>query len=422
MINLYYDRVERRAGATLPVPNGIREYRLDPKVWALPFATVTQLLGVKPISSFYYTLKRSECEVFVYTGNNITKNLFYPLEMGNGININIPPSTLNFLKEGKLKLLILAQDFQGAIELERVKFKVDAIVAEGINPKNVHIVTGDVNNTYKKFFAPYHTYSLDWWQIESRLILQGDNKKYTTFLKLDSEIDISEKFNYDIEHEKLFYSYSKHSNDYKLSLVASIIEHELDTIGTINFIKPQHKINLVGNKNLINLETSPEKYSLKQSILKEVYNGFNTKVEDNLKQHLDSYFTIITTKFNFESDKYIDEARAVFTTFDIWKMIFLEKPFIVLGNSGILKYIQSQGYFTFHNVINERYDSFIDPSKKVELIVSELKRISQIDNLQSLMKETSDYSKLNSAKYISRGHMPTMYRLFDQIRKNIKDV
>ena len=423
MINLYYDRVERKAGATLPVPNGIREYRLDPKVWSLPFASVRTMLGVKPISSFYYTLKRTECEVFVYTGKTLTKNLFYPLEMGNGININIPPTTLDFLKEGKLKLLILAQDFHGALELERVKFKIDCIVSEGINPKNVHVVTGDVNNTYKKFFQPYHTYGVDWWQVESRLILQGDYKKYNNFLKLDSDtLNTDEKFNYDIEHEKLFYSYSNYSNDYRLSLVASVIEKEIDPFGIINYIKPKHKINLKGDRNLVDLNLSSEKTSLKESIIKEVYNGFNISIKDNLEHHLNSYFTIITPKFSFESDKYIDESRAVFTTYEMWKMIFLQKPFIIVGNSGIIKYLQSIGYHTYHNVINERYDSFTSPVKKVNLITDELKRLSTADNLQELMKEVADYSKLNSAKFIGRSQMPTMYALFDQIRKNIKDV
>ena len=89
---------------------------------------------------------------------------------------------------------------------------------------NIFIVTRDLNNSYKKLLRPYKTYSLDWWQIESRLIICDKicKRKYTNFGYnhfLGAPILPIKQFDIDkFKPKKLFYSVTKNTPDTSLQL------------------------------------------------------------------------------------------------------------------------------------------------------------------------------------------------------------
>lgn len=55
------------------------------------------------------------------------------------------------------------------------------------------------------------------------------------------------------------------------------------------------------------------------------------------------------------------------------------KPFILAATPGSLSYLKSYGFETFSSILDESYDSIYDPTKRLEAIVSEMKRLSNLD-------------------------------------------
>jgi len=60
---------------------------------------------------------------------------------------------------------------------------------------------------------------------------------------------------------------------------------------------------------------------------------------------------------------------AVFLTEKIYKPIGFQHPFMVLGKTGILTYLKSQGFVTYDNLFDESYDDESDLQKKISLIL-----------------------------------------------------
>ena len=52
----------------------------------------------------------------------------------------------------------------------------------------------------------------------------------------------------------------------------------------------------------------------------------------------------------------MDEINSLFINFEIWQLIAMGKPFIILGSWQLIKYLNREGYFTFYDIINEKYD------------------------------------------------------------------
>lgn len=74
------------------------------------------------------------------------------------------------------------------------------------------------------------------------------------------------------------------------------------------------------------------------------------------------------------------------------------QPFMMLGTHGSLEYLKDYGFKTFNGFINEEYDKIIDPAKRLEAVVKEMKRISLLpleDKKQLFldMQKIADYNK-----------------------------
>ena len=81
----------------------------------------------------------------------------------------------------------------------------------------------------------------------------------------------------------------------------------------------------------------------------------------------------------------------------IFKPIVHHRPFILVGAPGNLAYLKSYGFKTFDKWINEDYDNEKDPTKRIEMIVAEIKKlcnlsIGEINIMYQEMKEVLDYN------------------------------
>jgi hypothetical protein len=55
-------------------------------------------------------------------------------------------------------------------------------------------------------------------------------------------------------------------------------------------------------------------------------------------------------------------------------------PFILVSTPGSLQYLRDYGFQTFSGLIDETYDTIVDPKARLEAIVAEMKRISELSN------------------------------------------
>lgn len=66
----------------------------------------------------------------------------------------------------------------------------------------------------------------------------------------------------------------------------------------------------------------------------------------------------------------------------ILRPIALGHPFILMSTAGSLKYLREYGFETFSPFINESYDNIVDPALRLQAVVAEIKRISNLSQDQ----------------------------------------
>ena len=98
----------------------------------------------------------------------------------------------------------------------------------------------------------------------------------------------------------------------------------------------------------------------------------------------ETYFSLVseTNYYETDDDAYAGFDTGVFFSEKIFKCIALRHPFVVVSNCGFLRTLRSIGYKTFSPWIDESYDEEPDPTKRMEMIVAEVKRLSNLDSDQ----------------------------------------
>lgn len=84
--------------------------------------------------------------------------------------------------------------------------------------------------------------------------------------------------------------------------------------------------------------------------------------------------------------------------------IACNKPFILAATPFSLKYLRSYGFKTFDSLIDETYDTIIDPKQRLEAIVQELKRISCLsdNSKQELWEKLNVITEHNQQLFFSK--------------------
>jgi hypothetical protein len=78
------------------------------------------------------------------------------------------------------------------------------------------------------------------------------------------------------------------------------------------------------------------------------------------------------TVFSVVAETITDNRQQLFVTEKTFKPLAFRHPFIVCGQTGILKYLRSLGFETFENMFDETYDSIDDNNVRFKKIVSEI--------------------------------------------------
>lgn len=97
-------------------------------------------------------------------------------------------------------------------------------------------------------------------------------------------------------------------------------------------------------------------------------------------------------------------ARYMFLTEKTFKPILFKKPFIIVGQPGILYHLQQNGYKTFNTLWDESYDSTADPKARFDKITDLLLHLSQLDDtsFNILLRKTSDIVDHNFNHFMNR--------------------
>jgi hypothetical protein len=78
-------------------------------------------------------------------------------------------------------------------------------------------------------------------------------------------------------------------------------------------------------------------------------------------------------------------------------------PFILVATQGSLEYLRSYGFKTFHDIIDETYDTIADPAQRLEAVLIEMKRIATLphDDKQQVYDSLRSIANYNQQRFFS---------------------
>jgi len=78
-------------------------------------------------------------------------------------------------------------------------------------------------------------------------------------------------------------------------------------------------------------------------------------------------------------------------------------PFILVATQGSLEYLRSYGFKTFHNIIDETYDTIADPAQRLEAVLIEMKRVATLphDAKQQVYDSLRSIAAYNQQRFFS---------------------
>ncbi len=106
------------------------------------------------------------------------------------------------------------------------------------------------------------------------------------------------------------------------------------------------------------------------------------------------------TKFSLLSESSVNN-NEVFITERLWKSIIAEHPFVVHGNYLYLQKVRELGFKTYSSYFDESYDLELDPSQRIQKIVSTCDQLLKI-NWKDLYLQTLGLRKHNKELFFNK--------------------
>lgn len=99
-------------------------------------------------------------------------------------------------------------------------------------------------------------------------------------------------------------------------------------------------------------------------------------------------------------------------------------PFMLVGTPRSLEYLRSYGFETFQGLIDESYDTVLDPIERLRAVVKEMRRIKDLqeNEKQELYQELFLVAKRNQTRFFSREFsMSVIQELKSNMQKSIEE-
>lgn len=191
-------------------------------------------------------------------------------------------------------------------------------------------------------------------------------------------------FNPDID-KNLFLSYTRRPHDHRLLFTCNLIKYDLLKHGLISYYGGKEKnsvarVHQLGREDLAKFAKRLDKTRPIILDIKDL--GYNNPASNvNKLHHIKTFMSVVLeTHYN---------PTTLFFSEKIWKPISMGHPFMLIAGNNYLTELKRLGYQTFDKWLDERYDQTSDINDKIELITSEIKRLSNlsIDDLKKIREE-----------------------------------
>lgn len=241
------------------------------------------------------------------------------------------------------------------------------------------VAAADIEQVYNKFVEDYNI------PPEHRIQVMYTHHVYKRFRYLENGI---KEFDYDntVPKERKFLSLNRLWHDHRLIMVSlmaerDLLKHGYVSLGVMEFQKEhaQDKIDHI--------------YSVDYGLGREIANGY-AKIKPNLPLQIDdidlfqnqfsmnslpvdfyqkSYFSLVSSTNGMLSQ----EQSVGFTEKEV-KPIMYKHPFIIYNLPGALAHLKSMGFLTFEPWFDESYDKETNDYKRLDMILKEVKRLSEL--------------------------------------------
>jgi hypothetical protein len=254
-----------------------------------------------------------------------------------------------------------------------------------INPKRIILISEnyDIANIVKQVAE---TCNLDTINVEWSIVHERHTKTEKMLLDLETA-NILEKKSY----KKAFLNFNRRWRIHRPCFVGLLYSMNLLDKGFVSLGKSDDNLNWIETIDTIIklVEEDQELFSLltdsKTELinLPELYLDTNDLITNPIQQHYDgtiklyedSYFSIVSETWFFEN------VGRAFTEKTFNSMLY-KHPFILLSSPNSLELIRQLGYKTFHPYIDESYDSEKNNTKRLKMILNEVKRLSNLTEVE----------------------------------------
>lgn len=263
------------------------------------------------------------------------------------------------------------------------------------------------NISYKKIIFLYNDYLNDFSKYKSKNVsfirvnyyLNRSSRYFQHNLKLNN---ISEVLNYE-EKKYHFLSFNQYPHHHRVKIISEIYKNNIIDKFLISY-NPKFYETLGDVKHDYENQLKDlgyfEDYKLFISLPeKKVDFETNFRISgygyEDVQPYRESIISLISDTIFFKHQGFISEK--------VFKPIMYLQPFLIAGPSHYLREIRNMGFKTFDGFIDESYDEEVDNKLRLEKVISELIRISNlpIEVLKHKLKEFENVLIYNQMKLLS---------------------
>lgn len=232
-------------------------------------------------------------------------------------------------------------------------------------------------------YQSYDFIPVYWW---SHALLARDWFRY-------AEIDPSFETR-QVEKDFLIYNRAwSGTREYRLKFAEMLVENNLDKKCLMGFNPNDH--GNYKNHQFVNQAFQINRYDL------ENHFHLNTSPSTASADYVGLDYQ--STEIEVVLETLFDDDRLQLTE-KILRPIACGQPFMLVGTYGSLKYLRDYGFETFGNLINEHYDTIVDPAERLEAVVNEMKRIADLSSQEKskLYKDMRIIAQRNKQLFFSK--------------------
>lgn len=321
-----------------------------------------------------------------------------------------------FRHEGKTKFLFWTIEEGFLPHIVNKIQRISDLINTEIDPGNLFYLTSSVDGV-EVFNRDRH---VTWGNIN---VLACHGVEFKTVKMSIKDFDKLPEYDPLVKKNKLFLCFNKVDREHRIQLLERMFGNNLVDKGYYSFEGTEQfsdRIKGMTVEEFPNIIANSDKFPMRLNINEQRTNPVDI-TSDDINYYRDSHFSIVTetlfykdyNKVRFNAGQY---ANSIFITEKTFRCFILEHPFILLARPGTISELQRCGYKTFSPYIDESYDSIQDDAERLDAVVKEIERLSNLtddewieweQNIQSIVKhnskhiQTRDYSPTDITPFFS---------------------